>query len=92
VGGPPLERLPTSTSIAWAQFRFSALPQPSRTLVTTWYFNGQRPPGSPSRTKPRRSLVIAWINPPGPGLPRGTYSCVLSAGGTVVKRLTFRVS
>ena len=92
VGGPPLARLPASTSIAWAQFRLSALPRAGRTMVTTWYFGGKRPPGALPRTKPRRSPVIAFIDPPGPSLPRGTYTCVLTAGGTVVKRLTFSVT
>ena len=92
VGGPPLKRIPATNAIAWAHFRLSALPRPGRTLVTTWYFNGKRPPSALPRPKPRRSLVIAFIDVSGQPLPRGIYTCVLTAGGIVVKRLTFRVS
>jgi Tol biopolymer transport system component len=90
VGGPPLERVPASNSIAFAHFRFTALPRPGRTLVSRWYVNG-RAAGKPV-PKPRRSLVIAWAEVEGAPLPRGRYSCVLRAGTTVVKRLSFRVT
>jgi Tol biopolymer transport system component len=93
VGGPPLLRVPAANSIAWAHFRFAALPRPSRLLATTWYVDGSKPPHVDSVPKPRRSLVVAWLRPPdGAQLPRGIYTCVLTSGTTVVKRLTFRVS
>lgn len=90
VGGPPLTRVPASNGTAWAHFRFSALPKPGRTLVTRWFVNGKSPPGAVPRTKPRRALVIAYVERD--PLPVGTYTCVLSAGKTVVKRLIFRVA
>jgi Tol biopolymer transport system component len=92
VGGPRLERIPASNSIAFAHFRFSALPRRGRQLVTTWLVNGKRPPGAIPRPKSRRSLVIAFIEAEGAPLPRGRFTCVLTAGKTVVKRLMFRVS
>jgi Tol biopolymer transport system component len=92
LGGPPLERVPASNSIAYAHFRFSALPRPGRPLVTTWLLNGKRPPGALPRRKSRRALVVAFIEAEDAPLPRGTFTCVLTAGKTVVKRLTFRVS
>jgi Tol biopolymer transport system component len=90
VGGPPLERVPASNSIVWAHFRFSALPRAGRVLVARWELNGRRV-GQP-RAKPRRSSVIAWIEVEGAPLPRGRYTCVLTAGKTVVKRLSVRVT
>jgi Tol biopolymer transport system component len=92
VGGPPLERIPATNSIAWAHFTFAALPLPGRLLTTRWYVNGRRPQGAVPRPKVRRSLVIAYIEAEGAPLPRGVYTCVLTSGRTVVKRLTFRVS
>ena len=92
VGGPPLERIPATNSIAWAHFDFAALPRPGRLLITRWYVNGIRPQGALPRPKIRRSLVIAYIEAEGTPLPRGMYTCVLTSGRTVVKRLTFRVA
>ena len=48
--------------------------------------------GRRARPKPRRSPTIAWLEHPRGRAPRGVYTCVLSAGKTVVKRVTFRVS
>jgi Tol biopolymer transport system component len=92
VGGPPLDRIPATNSIAWAHFAFAALPRPGRPLITRWYVNGRRPHGAVPRPKVRRSLVIAFIVVEGAPLPRGVYTCVLTSRRTVVKRLTFRVS
>jgi Tol biopolymer transport system component len=92
VGGPPLERIPATNSIAWAHFDFAALPRPGRLLVTHWMINGQRPAGAAPRPKLRRSLVIAYIEAEAAPLPRGIYTCILTSGRTVVKRLTFRVA
>lgn len=88
VGGPPLQRVPAANAIVWAHFRFSALPRPGRVLLATWYVDGRR--GGEPRVKPHRSLVIAWAQQD--PLPRGKYTCVLTAGKTVVKRLSVRVS
>lgn len=93
VEGPPLERIPSTNALVWAHFEFATLPRPDRRLATTWYVNGKRPPGVVAKPKSRRSPVIAWLGPPpGATFPRGTYMCVLTAGTTVVKRVTFRVS
>jgi dipeptidyl aminopeptidase/acylaminoacyl peptidase len=92
VEGPPLERIPSTSPLVWAHFEFAALPRLGRQLATTWYVNGKRPPRIVPDPKPRRSLVVAWLNPGGARLPHGTYMCVLTAGRTVVKRVTFRVS
>jgi Tol biopolymer transport system component len=88
--GPPLAHLPPGSSIAWAQFRFAALPKPGRTIVVSWR--------GPAHTvvrpvrKPRAALVVGWIGQAnGPSLPRGRWQAVLTAGKTVVKRLAFRV-
>ena len=91
VEGPPLERIPSTSTSLWAHFEFAALPQPGRRLSTTWYIDGRR--RSETTPKNRRSPVIGWLRLP-PDLasfPRGTYSCVLKAGSTVTKRVTFRV-
>jgi len=92
VGGPPLERIPATNSIAWAHFDFAALPRPGRLLVTHWMINGRRPQGAAPRPKLRRSLVIAYIEAEAAPLPLGIYTCTLTSGRTVVKRLTFRVA
>jgi len=93
VGGPPLGRVPRTNGIVWAHFRLAALPRAGKPLTTTWVINGSRPPGVVPRPKPRRSPTIAWLgHPEGAELPRGVYTCILAAGGTVVKRVTFRVS
>jgi hypothetical protein len=78
--------------LLWAHYRFAALPRPGRRLTTTWYIDGKK--RSKTIPKSRRPLVIAFLRLP-PELesfPRGTYSCVLAAGGKVVKRVTFRVA
>ena len=92
VGGPPLGRIPATNSIAWAHFDFAALPKPGRLLVTRWTINGRRPAGAAPRPKVRRSLVIAYIEAESAPLPRGIYTCTVTSGPTVVKRLTFRVA
>jgi Tol biopolymer transport system component len=86
--GPPLTRLPHGSSIAWAQFRFAALPRAGRKIVVSW----RGPARARPRQKPRASLVVAFLGrTSGPPLPRGTWSAKLTAGGKVVKRITFRV-
>ena len=93
VEGPPLLRIPSTSTLVWAHFQLAALPRPGRLLTTNWLVNGVRPPGVVPKSKPRRSPVIAWLGPPpGATFPAGTYTCVLTAGKTVVKRVTFRVS
>ena len=92
VEGPPLERIPSTSPLLWAHYKFAALPRPGRRLTTAWYIDGKQ--RSATIPKSRRSLVIAYLRLP-LGLsafPRGTYSCVLAAGTTVVKRVTFRVT
>jgi len=78
------------TSDAFAHFRFLVLPRPGRTLVARWYWKGELQ-GDPRR-KQRSVLVIARVYVENAFLPRGTYICVLSAGGTIVKRVTFRIA
>ena len=92
VEGPPLERVPSTSTSLWAHFEFAALPRPGRLLRTTWYIDGKQ--RSKTIPKPRRSPVIAFVRWPTEltSFPRGTYSCVLTAGPKVVKRVTFRVS
>jgi Tol biopolymer transport system component len=93
VEGPPLERVPATSTSLWAHFEFAALPRPGRPLRTTWYIDGKQ--RSKTIPKPRRSPVIAYLRLDPPELtsfPRGIYSCVLTAGAKVVKRVTFRVS
>lgn len=95
VEGPPLDRVPSTSPLVWAHFQLAAFPRRGNPLATTWLVNGKRPPGVSPKLKPRRSPVIAWLGPPPPqgrAFPRGVYTCVLTAGKTVVKRLSFRVS
>lgn len=89
ISGPPLAILPPSPD-AYAHFRFDTLPRPGRPLVARWYWQGDLV-GAPRR-RPRSVLVIAGIFAKNaPELPRGSYECVLRAGGTVVKRVSFRI-
>ena len=88
--GPRSSESLSTSPLVWAHFEFAALPRPGRRLATTWYVNGERPTGVDP--KPRRSLVVAWLNRGGARFPHGTYMCVLTAGRAVVKRVTFRVS
>jgi WD40-like Beta Propeller Repeat len=89
IGGPPLAILPPAPD-AYAHFRFGSLPKPGRALVARWYWQGDLV-GAPRR-RPRSPLVIAGVFAKNaPELPRGAYQCVLRAGGTVVKRVSFRI-
>ena len=89
IAGPPVEILPP-TPDAYANFRFAVMPRPGRPLVARWYWNGALQ-GRP-RKKQRSVLVIAGIYVEDALLPRGNYTCVLSAGSTVVERVAFRIS
>ena len=89
IAGPPLATLPP-TSDAFAHFRFAVLPRPGRTLVTRWFWRGDLQ-GLPRR-KQRSVLVIARVFVEEASLPKGRYTCVLRAGGVVVKRVTFRIA
>jgi Tol biopolymer transport system component len=89
VGGRPLETL-RSTPDAFAHFRFAVLPRKGRTLVTRWFWRGELQ-GVPRR-KRRGVLVVARVFVDEGSLPRGTYTCVLRAGGTIVKQVTFRIA
>ncbi len=89
IGGPPLATFPP-TSDAFAHFRFAVMPRPGRTLVARWYWRGELQ-GEPRR-KQRSVLVIARVYVENALLPRGAYECVLSAGGTIVKRVSFRIA
>lgn len=89
-GGPALVRIPPSSTKVFAQFRFAALPRRGHALVTTWY----GPPTAvvgPPRHRPRQRLVIAFIDGQGSPVPAGVWTCVLRAGATIVKRLSFHV-
>jgi hypothetical protein len=92
VEGPPLERIPSTSPLLWAHYKFAALPRPGRRLTTAWFIDGKQ--RSATIPKSRRSLVIAYLRLPVAlsAFPRGTYSCVLAAGTRVVKRVTFRVT
>jgi hypothetical protein len=88
-GGPPLHRLPPTTSIAYVQFRFAALPKAGRAVMVA--FSGPRGLRSEVR-KPRSSLVVAWVGTTsGVRLPHGRWEAMLTAGGTRVKRVSFRI-
>jgi Tol biopolymer transport system component len=90
VGGPPLARMPSTTSIAFAQFRFAALPKRGHGLVAHWFGPGY--PDLKPRPKPSTPLVITFVNTRnGAPLPNGVWRCVLRAGPTVVKRVAFRI-
>jgi len=90
-GGLPLTRFAPGTSVVFAHFRFAALPARSRRVTVSWYRPGGRPAG-PARGKPTSRVVVAFVGSRNGGpLPRGTWHAVLRAGGTVVKRITFRV-
>jgi hypothetical protein len=91
VGGRPLRALPPRTSLAFAHFRLTALPQPGRGLTVSWYRPGGEQVGPPVR-KPREKLVVSFVETTtGAPLPSGQWRAVLRAGKTVVKRLSFRV-
>jgi len=90
VGGPPLGRMPSTTSIAFAQFRFAALPKRGHRLVAHWFGPGY--PDLKPRPKLPAALVITFVNTRnGAPLPGGVWRCVLDAGPTAVKRLAFRI-
>jgi Tol biopolymer transport system component len=89
IAGPPLRILPR-TSDAYANFRFEVLPRPGRPIVARWNWKGA-PLGTPRR-KERSVIVVAGIYVVDGFLPRGEYTCVLSAGNAVVRRVTFRIS
>jgi Tol biopolymer transport system component len=91
VGGSPRRRLPPGTSLAFAHFRFAALPRPGRAVTVSWFRPGGRPAGPPVR-KARSSLVVSFVETAtGAPLPAGQWRAELRAGKTVVKRLSFRV-
>jgi Tol biopolymer transport system component len=91
VGGPPLRRLPPRTSLAFAHFRFAALPRPGPAVTVSWFRPGGRPAGPPVR-KGRSALVVSFVETAtGAPLPAGQWRAELRTGKTVVKRLSFRV-
>jgi hypothetical protein len=66
-----------------AVFRFSALPRRGKRIVVAW--RSTRPQGS--SVKPRNATVRTYFKPLGGGyVPRGRWTCTLSAGGKVVTR------
>ena len=88
VGGPPVTRFPSTTTRVWAQFRFAALPRSGRRITATWY----GPSTVTTSRKPRTVLVVSYVDSTnGVPLYRGRWSCALRAGGTVVRRVGFRI-
>jgi Tol biopolymer transport system component len=89
VGGPAVERFPSTTSRVWAHFKMAAQPKTGRVLTAAWYGPGY---ALKPKRKPKSSLVISFVNAKNDvPLPRGVSTCVLRAGPTVVKRVSFRV-
>jgi Tol biopolymer transport system component len=90
LGGGALSRLPSRTSIVYANFRLAAKPNPSLRLALACYQPNGKLVGNPAR-KPATALVVGGVRTTGRALPNGRWQCVLSAGATVVKRLRFRI-
>jgi hypothetical protein len=68
-----------------AVFRFSALPRRGKRIVVAW--RSTRPQGS--SVKPRNATIRTYFKPLGGGyVPRGRWTCTLSAGGKVVTRVS----
>jgi hypothetical protein len=88
VGGPPVTRFPSTTTRVWAQFRFATLPRSGRRITATW----SGPSTVTTTPKPRTVLVVSYVDSTnGVPLYRGSWSCVLRAGGAIVKRVGFRI-
>jgi Tol biopolymer transport system component len=88
IDGPPIDRFPSNTTVVYSHFRFAAFPRSGRAITTAW----QGPSSKPPIRKPRTALVISFLRSTN-GVPfyRGLYTCVLRAGPTIVKRVSFRI-
>ena len=90
-GGVPLERFPSRTFIVFAHFRFAALPKAGLPLTASWY---RLPDSEPVKSAHPQTtgLVVTYLRTTnGIPIPSGSWRCVLRAGLTVVKRLSFRI-
>jgi hypothetical protein len=91
LGGGAIARLPARTSVVYVNFRIAAKPNPSLGVTLACYQPSGALAAKPAR-KPATALIVGGVRTSaGSPLPNGRWRCVLRAGPTVVKRLTFSI-
>jgi Tol biopolymer transport system component len=91
LGGGAVAHLPAHTSVVYVNFRLATKPNPSLGLTLACYQPSGALAAKPAR-KPATALIVGGVRTrAGTPLPNGRWRCVLRAGPTVVKRLTFSI-
>jgi Divergent InlB B-repeat domain len=89
-GGPPVVRLPATTTQASANFQFETQPRPALPLAVTWYEPNGRVLGTASKSN--RPVIVSSVRSlVGTPLTRGSWVAELRAGARIVRRLNVRV-
>lgn len=86
--GPAATRLGGKRNEVWAYFVFAAQPRVAP-ITVRWYAPNRMP--QPLAGKANDRVIETAVKVVGGNLAPGVWTCVLSAGGVVVKRLTVRI-
>jgi hypothetical protein len=81
-------RIPKGTTIVFANFHFVALPNSRLPLDVHWTLPTHQT--GTARVTRAGDFAFSYVKD-NKALPFGSYTAVLTAGGTIVKRLTFRL-
>jgi hypothetical protein len=88
-GGKPLKQVPKGTKKLYAYFKFATGGMSKLPLTVEWY--GPKGTLVGATKKPRKPVVETFIAYT-PGLFKGTWGCILRAGGIVVEDVFVRVA
>jgi len=88
-GGKPLKQVPKGTKKLYAYFKFATGGMSKLPLTVEWY--GPKGTLIGATKKPRKPVVETLIAYK-PGLSKGTWGCILRAGGIVVEDVFVRVA
>jgi hypothetical protein len=88
-GGKPVKSVPKGTKKLYAYFKYATGGMSKLPLTVEWY--GPKGTLVGATKKPRKPVVETFIAY-GPGLFKGTWGCILRAGGVIVEDVFIRVS
>lgn len=88
-GGKPLKQVPKGTKKLYAYFKFATGGMSKLPLTVEWY--GPKGTLIGATKKPRKPVVETLIAYR-PGLSKGTWGCILRAGGVIVEDVFVRVA
>lgn len=88
-GGKPVKSVPKGTKKLYAYFKFATGGKSKLALTVEWY--GPKGTLVGGTKKPRKPVVETFIAYK-PGLFKGTWGCILRAGGVIVEDVFVRVS